>query len=213
VLTVPNPNLKPEQALSGELAIERKMTDGRVRFSLFGESISDALISQSAPLLPGSTTLYNYAQNIDRVHTFGVEGVVEQDHVVFDGLQSQGSLTYTDPVIDSDPAFRAAEGNQLPQVPHWRTTWVATYRPDDDWAFSLAARYSSRVFANIDNSDVVTHTYQGFDGYFVIDARMSYHVAANWDLALGIDNLNNQKYFLFHTFPQRTVVAELSYRY
>jgi iron complex outermembrane receptor protein len=27
--------------------------------------------------------------------------------------------------------------------------------------------------------------------------------------AIGVDNLNNRKYFLFHPFPQRTVVAEM----
>ena len=28
---------------------------------------------------------------------------------------------------------------------------------------------------------------------------------------LGVDNLNNQKYFLFQPFPQRTVIAELKF--
>ena len=49
VLTVPNPNLKPERALSGEVAIEHMTDKGKVRVSLFAESISNALISQSAP--------------------------------------------------------------------------------------------------------------------------------------------------------------------
>jgi len=98
-------------------------------------------------------------------------------------------------------------------VPSWRTTLVATYRPNDDWAFTLAARYSSRVYATIDNSDIVTHTYQGFDSYFVVDARVSYAITERWNVALGVDNLNNRKYFLFHPFPQRTVVAELSYSF
>ena len=31
------------------------------------------------------------------------------------------------------------------------------------------------------------------------------------DEVVGIDNLNNDKYFLFHPFPQRTVVAELKF--
>ena len=31
--------------------------------------------------------------------------------------------------------------------------------------------------------------------------------------AAGIDNLNNRKYFLFHPFPQRTIVAELRHTF
>jgi hypothetical protein len=33
----------------------------------------------------------------------------------------------------------------------------------------------------------------------------------NWNPAAGIDNLNNDKYFLFHPFPQRTFVLEIHY--
>jgi iron complex outermembrane receptor protein len=38
-----------------------------------------------------------------------------------------------------------------------------------------------------------------------------YEIKKNWSAAIGIDNLNNDKYFLFHPFPQRTVVAELKF--
>ena len=78
----------------------------------------------------------------------------EQNNLFIDGFGLQGSVTYTDPRIESDPVFPAAEGKRIPQVPSWRTTLVATYRPNDDWVFTLAARYSSRVYATIDNSDI-----------------------------------------------------------
>src|SRR6185312_13425009 len=66
ILSVPNPDLKPEHANSYELAAERRTQDGQFRISLFQEDISDALLSQSAPLIAGSTTLYKYVQNVDR---------------------------------------------------------------------------------------------------------------------------------------------------
>ena len=213
VLTVPNPDLKPEHALSTELAVMRTTSAGKLRLSLFSEDISDALISQSARLLPGSTTLFNYVQNIDSVRSYGAEISIEQTDVLIRGLTLQGSATYVDPRIVSDPAFAAATGKRLPQVPAWRGTFVATYRPDDRWSYTLAARYSSRVYATIDNSDIETHTYQGFDSYFVIDARVNYQIDAHWSAAFGIDNLNNRKYFLFHPFPQRSAIVELTYNY
>ena len=76
---------------------------------------------------------------------------------------------------------------------------------------TLAARAETRLYANIDNSDTVTHTFQGFDPFFVMDARARYSFDSHWAAALGIDNLNNDKYFLYHPFPQRTMTLELSY--
>ncbi len=52
VLTSPNPDLKPEKALSEEFAVERATRGGHVRLSLFNESVRDALVSQLTPL-PG----------------------------------------------------------------------------------------------------------------------------------------------------------------
>ena len=72
------------------------------------------------------------------------------------------------------------------------------------------ARYSSRLFGTIDNSDIVGHTYQGFEGYFVADARAALIIVApSWTFAAGIENLTDKRYFLFHPFPGRTFTAEL----
>lgn len=90
---------------------------------------------------------------------------------------------------------------------------MASYRPDARWTYTLAGRYSGRFYATADNSDINGHTYQGFERFFVADARVRYQVAKQWSAALGVDNLNNRKYFLFHPFPQRTVFAELKFDY
>ncbi|GAM96788.1 hypothetical protein U91I_00409 [alpha proteobacterium U9-1i] len=212
-LTAPNPNLRPENAFSTEWSVERRFESGRVRASIFTETIEDALISQTAPLVVGSPTLFTYVQNIDEVESRGLELVGEYDNALVPGLSLSGSVTYVDPTIESDPSFPAAEGKQIPQVPNWRATFVATYRPDGRWVFTLAGRYSDRVYATIDNSDVVTHTYQGFDGYLVFDARAHLALNAHWSAALSVENLGAEDYFLFHPFPQRTLAAELQYRF
>ena len=98
-------------------------------------------------------------------------------------------------------------------MPRRRATLVATYRVDPRLSFTLAGRYSSRSFATIDNSDPVTHTFQGFEGYFVLDARMTYRFGPHLELAAGIENLSNDRYFLFHPFPQRSATAEITYRW
>ena len=210
-ITVPNPDLRPERARSAELALQRGDQQGHVRLSLFSERLKDALIAQTAPLVAGSATLFSYVQNIDRVRARGVEFAVERRDLL-PGFDLAGSVTLVDPKILSDPAFPAAEGKRTPQVPRRKATVVATWRPTPALSLTAAARYSSRSFATIDNSDPVTHTYQGFEHYFVVDARARLALSQRWALAVGVDNLNGDRYYLFHPFPQRSVVAELSWR-
>ena len=35
-----------------------------------------------------------------------------------------------------------------------------------------------------------------------------YQVTEQGSIAFGIDNLGNEKYFLFHSFPQRTFILQ-----
>jgi iron complex outermembrane receptor protein len=65
----------------------------------------------------------------------------------------------------------------------------------------------------VDNSDIHPDTYQGFQSFFVMDARAAYRIDKHWSAALGVDNLNNSQYFLFHPFQQRTLFGELKYTY
>jgi len=57
--------------------------------------------------------------------------------------------------------------------------------------------------------DTVSQTFQGFGAYFVVDARVQYRVDDHWTASIGVDNLNSDKYFLYHPFPQRTFLMEI----
>ena len=186
---------------------------GHVRLSLFGESIANALISQTAPLVPGSTALFGFVQNVERVRTTGIELAFERRGLVVPQLDLSGSVTLARPKVVEDAAFPAAEGKDLPQVPRRRATLVMTWRASEVASLTLAGRYSSRSFGTIDNSDIVAHTYQGFEGFLVADARANFRIGEHWNAAFGAENLTNEKYYLFHPFPQRSFTGELTYRW
>jgi iron complex outermembrane receptor protein len=212
VLYNPNPALKPEKAFSEELAIERKFTDGKVRVSFFQDDTRDALISQSSTS-PASGLVTAFTTNVDHVRNRGVELAWQKERVLFDKLDLFGSLTYVDSVILSDPAFvgtngSTAEGKRAPYVPAWRSTLGGTYRFNEAWAWTVAGRYQSKIYATLDNTDNVANVYQAFDPFFVVDTRIQYKVTKTGSLAFGIDNIGNAKYHLFHPFPQRTFVAQ-----
>ena len=218
--TSPNPNLKPDDDLSVELKLERKFDNGRLRISLFQDDVHDAIISQFSPLVPGSATVFSYLQNIDHVRARGVEWVAEQDNVFVRGLDLSANLTLLDAktlamsgLASATAAPGAGIGKQLPNIPKRRASFVITYRATEQWSFTAAGRYSDKLWTTLDNTDVNPNTYQGFASWFVADTRIHYRAASHWSASLGADNVLNRKYFLFHPFPNRTVVTELKYNF
>ncbi|NIJ08225.1 iron complex outermembrane receptor protein [Sphingomonas vulcanisoli] len=208
VAAIPDPSLKPEHARSAELAIERGSVHGNIRLSFFGEWITNALISQSG-LIGGNIS--TFVQNVDRTRARGVELAAAQDDLIRN-VDVSGSVTYADAITARDAALPAAEGKLLPQVPRWRATIVTTWRPLYGLSLTATARYASRNWATIDHSDTVQETYQGFGHYLVADLRARIEVDRHLALGLGVDNVTNDRYFLFHPFPQRTFHADVSWK-
>jgi iron complex outermembrane receptor protein len=221
VATFANPNLTPEQDFSGELNVERKWNDGRVRLTLFKEHVNNAIISQTTNVTnsTGGQTPTTTIGNVDAIRMQGVELSGQKNNVVYTGLQLFGSVTYVDSRILSDPTFvstiggTTAVGKQVPNVPMWRSTVGATYRPNDNWAYTIAGRYTGKQYATLDNTDTFQHVYQAFDPFIVFDMKLHYNATTNLSFDFGIDNIFNAQYFLFHPFPGRTFVLAGKYRF
>ena len=211
VPAVPNPNLKPERALSEELAVEHHDAHGSIRISFFNEAVKNALISQVGPLPVTPVQVGTFVQNVDRTRARGVELAVQRTDLL-PRFDLSGSVTYADAETRKDSVLPAAKGKLLPQVPHWKATVVGTWRPTDRVSLTAAGRYSSRNFGTIDNSDIVGNVYQGFYKYLVVDLRADLKVNDHMNFALGVDNVNNDKYFLFHPFPQRSFFAQVGWK-
>jgi iron complex outermembrane receptor protein len=216
--TSPNPDLEPDDVTSAELRAERKFQRASVQLSLFQDDVHDAIISQFGTLVPNSTTLYSFISNVDHVRARGAELAFGTNDVLVRGLAFSGNLTFVDAKTlamsgraSATAAADAAIGKQLPNIPKWRSTATAMYRPSDRFTYTLAARYSSKLYTTLDNVDVRYNTYQGFSEWFVMDTKANYRVNDNWSVSGGIDNLLDRKYFLFHPFPQRTFIAGLKY--
>nr|WP_232077388.1 TonB-dependent receptor [Variovorax sp. PBL-E5] len=201
-----DPNLKPEKSWTGELSLEKDLGNGLARATLFHETTRDALFSQ---LIPGTTV--SAVQNIDKVRTTGLELAYTGQDVFMKGVDLGGSLTFADSKTVADAAFPAAVGKWQPRVPRWRSTVFATWKPDARWAFTVAARYSGRQYSTLDNSDVNAFAYFGASKYFTVDLRVRYQIDKQWSAAFGIDNANNDPYWNFHPYPQRTFSAELRF--
>lgn len=201
-----DPNLKPEKSWTSELTAERDLGNGVLRATLFHEDTRDALYSQTnVTVSPNVTNI----QNVDQIRTTGLEMAYQAADVGMRGLDLMSSLTYADSTIVKNDKFPDSVGKWQPRVPKWRANFLATYRPDDKWTYTFGARYSGKQYGTLDNSDPNGATYTGVSSYFVTDVRVRYQVAKQWTASFGIDNLNNAKYWAFHPYTQRTVIAEL----
>jgi iron complex outermembrane receptor protein len=220
-----NPFLAPEQDFTGELNIERKWNDGRVRLTLFKEHTNNAIISQTNNVTDskGQQTTATTIGNVDAIRMQGVELSGEKDNVGIKGLLLFGSVTYVDSKILSDPTWAGSDpltgarmvatGKRVPFVPDWRAKFGVTYRPNESWAYTVAARYSGKQYSTLDNTDRIPHVYGAFDDFFVVDMKVHYNATRNFAFDFGIDNLFNQQYFLFHPFPGRTFVLAGKYTF
>jgi iron complex outermembrane receptor protein len=224
--TFANPNLTPERDLTGEINLERHWSDGRVRLTVFKEHVDNAIISQTnlaADPVTGAQVQTTTIGNVAAIRMQGVELSADKNDVLVRGLQLFGSVTYVDSRILSDPTWAGVnpitklpdtvEGKRVPNVPDWRATLGATYRPNDSWAYTVAARYSGKQFSTLDNTDVVSHVFGAFDNFFVVDLKVHYNATKNVSFDAGIDNVFNEQYFLFHPFPGRTYVLAAKYQF
>lgn len=211
--TSPAPDLRPDDVLAAELRAVRTFTRGSVRLALFQDDVHDAIISQFLAL-DSTSTLYSYLSNVDHVRARGAELAFGTNGLLAGRLELSASVTGLDARIlalsgraSATAPAGSAVGKFLPNIPRWRATAQTIYRPAGALALTLAGRYSSAMFTTLDDADVHPNTYQGFAEWLVVDARAQLRIDERWTAALGVDNLLDRKYFLFHPFPQRTFVA------
>jgi len=216
IYSVPNANLKPEQVLACELRLEKKLNGGVIKLSLFQEVTTDALISQYAPLVAGSSTNYQYVMNVGRIRNRGIEVFSSINDISKSNFDISSSVTYVDSAILDNTGvgqYSSTIGKRAPYIPRVRATFNATYHTSKSLALALGGRYSGRQYSTVDNVDTNPDTYGGFDEFFVLDTHLNCSITNHWNLSGGVDNILNRKYFLYHPFPHRTAVVELKAKY
>ena len=209
-----DPNLAPERSWTTELSAEKDLGNALLRVTLFTENVRDALYSQTT-FDPAANANISRVQNVGRIATTGVELAFSGTDVLARGLDLSGSITYADSRIRENAGFVTVPGDTIgkyqPRVPVWRATALASYRVTPQLVTTLGARYSGSQYSTLNNADPNGFAYMGASRYFTTDLRVRYQVAKQWTAAFGIDNLNNDKYWNFHPYPQRTYVAELKF--
>ncbi|MFM0691782.1 TonB-dependent receptor [Paraburkholderia graminis] len=204
-----NPNLKPEDDLSKELTAEWAHWNGIFRFSLFQDDVKNTIFSQTdTTVIPNATNF----QNIGKVRSRGVETSYSGENVFVRGLDLLASVAYTQSKIIANAQNPASVGKYFYRIPLWRVNVAATYRFDERAAVTLAARYSGRQYNTLTNTDTNPDVFGGTSSYTVADAKFTFRPTKLSEVGIGVDNIFDARYFVYHPYPGRTFYLEAKLR-
>lgn len=204
-IIVNDPNLRPERSDSVDFTVEHWLDWGKLRASLFQDDVRDSIYSQTnITVTPNVTNV----QNVDRVRTRGIETAFSIALPAIPSLTFDGSLAYARARILENDNFPVSVGNLWPRIPQWRGNLQTVWRPTDSWLTSLGIRYSGRMFSRLENDDINANTYGGVSRFMMLDARVAYTTDNNIELALGVDNLSDERAYQYHPYPGRTAFIE-----
>jgi len=199
--------LDPEIGTHHNLTFQCGMADGHLELNVFRDDVANTIFTQSQ-ILEGSP-IFSFLP-IDEVATTGLELVLVQPRILGSRLDLRVNTTYLDSTIQKHSLDRSVEGNDFPRMPSFRLGLLGIYHLNSHWEISLGMRYSSDQFDRLDNEDTVGNVFGAIDGYHFVDSKLSYRLESGGRLSFGINNLTNEKAFVFHPWPQRTFFVELS---
>jgi len=207
-----DPNLKPERSWTAELSAEKDLGNALARLTYFAETTRDALYSQTVYDGAANKNI-SRVQNVGRIDTQGLEAAFNGQGVGWRELDVLGSVTYAHSIIKENAGYVSTPGDTLgrqqPNIPRWRATAQATWHFSPQWSASLGARYSGPQYRTLNNADTNGFTYMGVSRYFTTDLRVLWRIDKTLTASFGIDNLNNDQYWNFHPYPQRSYQANL----
>lgn len=200
-----DPNLKPERSRDANLLLRHAMGRVTVTGSLFYQRVENAIFSYIGFNQNNVST--SSFKNIDRTRQHGAELIVESRDWPIEGLAMEANAAWIDAITVRNAADPASQGVSFPRIPRWRLNGSLRYTIAPGLLSSIGVRYASRPNSDIDG-------YQRGDTYgytselFALDAKLEKRFAGGLRLAVAVTNLTNDKAWVFHPYPQRSVLIE-----
>ncbi|KAF1008227.1 MAG: Vitamin B12 transporter BtuB [Luteibacter sp.] len=211
VLVQSDPNLRPEHATTFNLGASKVfgVAGGTLRLTadVFQERVRNTLFSQATAFAESS-----YYQNIGLVRTRGVD-LLGTARDLFDGLLDvDASVARQKGIIRQNDILPATVGNEMPRVPHWRWSVLATIHPTARLDASLGVRHEGLQYNDIGNTDGRRGGVGYVDAYTFVETQVAYRLTPSVQLSLGIDNLFDSIRYAYHPYPGRTTLFSVKWR-
>lgn len=203
------PDLRPERIRSLEFGADWVPAPGALAsVTVYRQQLSDLIYRRTL-----SPTL-SRTENAAEADVDGVEASLRWPTPVR-GLLAFGSLTHQFRYeISRNDAVPASVGKNLTDVP--RTMWTAGVEyASGPWSGWAAYRYTGRVFASGDDQNLNTAqgVYGAYDAHGLLSVKLGYRFSPRLSASLALDNLLDEKYFVFSRQPGRTAYGEIAYRF
>jgi iron complex outermembrane receptor protein len=204
-----DPDLKPERAVDLQVTASRRFGGVQVTLSGYRQDVRDTIFSQTIAIpdpVTGDLAQSSLMTNIGKVRTWGADLIVTAENVLIPGLSLDANLSWIDATVTCNPLNAALVGNRFPRVPQWRANASLRYSPSADWSLAMNLRHQSTPDRNIENNATSRcDTFYCVTSFSFVDLKATKRFGA-FQLSAGVDNLLDEKAFVYHPYPGRTFV-------
>ncbi|GGB92561.1 TonB-dependent receptor [Novosphingobium endophyticum] len=204
-----DPGLKPERSTDANLLLAHDFGSFKLTGSVFWQRVKDTIFSFTGFNAQGFRTS-NY-KNIDVTRQYGIELIAEARDVIVPGLDIDANAAWIDSVTVRNDGAPEAEGVQFPRIPRWRVNGTVRYRVAEPVMVAIGMRYASRPntdLPGLQRGDTFGYTSE----LFALDARINWVVTGQLRVSAGVDNITNDRAWVYHPFPQRSFQLEAGWK-
>lgn len=204
-----DPNLRPERSRDANLLVSHDFARFKMTGSAFYQRVRDTIFAFAGFNQNGVMT--GSFKNIALTRQYGFELIGEARDWPVDGVDIDLNGAWIDSRTLRNPSNPLAEGVQFPRIPRWRINGNLRYALSGKVVASFGMRYASRP--NTDMFGLQRGDTFGFTSeLFALDARVNWNVNRALRVSAGVDNLTNDRAWVFHPYPQRTFVLEAGWQ-
>jgi len=204
-----DPNLKPERSKDANLLVSHDFGAIKLTGSAFYQRVRNTLF-QFIGFNQNNVSTSNF-KNIGLTRQFGFEAIAETRNWPVAGMSIEANAAYIDSRTIRNPSNTLAEGVQFPRIPKWRINGNVRYDISAAFQASLGMRFATRP--NTDLFGLQRGDTFGFTSeLFALDARLNWNVTDQIKASVGVDNITNNRAWVFHPYPQRTFLLELGWK-
>lgn len=200
-----DPNLKPERSTDASLLVAHDFGRVKLTGSAFWQRVRNTIFAFYGFNQNGVTT--SSYKNIDLTRQYGLELIAEVRDLGLPGLDVDANAAWIDSVTVRNDAAPSAEGVQFPRIPRWRLNGNLRYRIAEPVMIAIGVRYASRP-----NTDLFGlqrgDTYGYTSELFALDAKVTWDVTDQLKVSAGVDNITNDRAWVYHPYPQRSFLLE-----
>jgi iron complex outermembrane recepter protein len=200
-----DPNLKPEKSEDVNLLVAHDFGPLKLTGSVFYQRVRNTIFSVQGFNQFGVIT--SSFKNIDVTRQYGFEFIAETRNWPFPGMDIDANVAINDSRTVKNAALPTSEGVFFPRIPRYRLNANVRYAITDQLQGSLGARYASRPNTDLEGKqrgDTFGYTSE----LFALDARINWKLPQGFRISAGVDNITNDRAWVFHPYPQRTFLIE-----